>query len=141
VVTDATHIDVFGADNGVGANTTEYYDIAASALNVHVDYIYTTNDCCGAFWDPAGYFSGANQVQLSPFDSVPGYSGGGSVTFHVNAGDAYGFYVYSPDSILGRADLAVSISAAVPEAATWAMMIAGFGLAGATLRRRKLAIA
>lgn len=31
--------------------------------------------------------------------------------------------------------------AAVPEPATWAMMIGGFGLAGAALRRRKLALA
>jgi hypothetical protein len=32
-------------------------------------------------------------------------------------------------------------SGAVPEPATWAMMIAGFGLAGAALRRRRLEIA
>lgn len=31
----------------------------------------------------------------------------------------------------------ISLSSAVPEPATWAMMIAGFGLAGAALRRRK----
>lgn len=32
-------------------------------------------------------------------------------------------------------------TAAVPEAATWAMMIAGFGLAGAAMRRRKMSTA
>ncbi len=32
--------------------------------------------------------------------------------------------------------LAFRIPAAVPEPATWAMMIAGFGLVGVTLRRR-----
>ena len=31
--------------------------------------------------------------------------------------------------------------AGVPEAATWAMLIAGFGLTGATLRRRRAAVA
>ncbi len=31
------------------------------------------------------------------------------------------------------------VSSAVPEPATWAMMIGGFGLAGATLRRRRAA--
>jgi hypothetical protein len=36
---------------------------------------------------------------------------------------------------------AVSISAAVPEAATWAMMIAGFGLVGAATRRRRSGLA
>ena len=36
---------------------------------------------------------------------------------------------------------AVTINAGVPEAATWAMLIAGFGLTGAAMRRRKAAIA
>lgn len=35
----------------------------------------------------------------------------------------------------------ISLSSAVPEPATWAMLIAGFGLAGAALRRRKGALA
>lgn len=35
----------------------------------------------------------------------------------------------------------VSVSGVVPEPATWAMMIMGFGLAGATLRRRRTAAA
>lgn len=34
-----------------------------------------------------------------------------------------------------------AISAAVPEPTTWALMIGGFGLAGASLRRRRLAVA
>jgi PEP-CTERM motif len=33
-----------------------------------------------------------------------------------------------------------NVSAAVPEPATWAMMIAGFGLAGAALRRRRVSV-
>ncbi len=35
----------------------------------------------------------------------------------------------------------VSVNTAVPEAASWAMMIAGFGLVGATMRRRTAALA
>ena len=35
----------------------------------------------------------------------------------------------------------VSVSGGVPEPATWALMLTGFGLAGATLRRRQLAFA
>jgi hypothetical protein len=34
----------------------------------------------------------------------------------------------------------LKVSAAVPEPASWAMMIAGFGLTGATMRRRKAVI-
>jgi hypothetical protein len=35
----------------------------------------------------------------------------------------------------------ISFSSAVPEAATWAMLIAGFGMVGATLRRRRMVAA
>jgi len=35
----------------------------------------------------------------------------------------------------------VSVSGAVPEPATWALMIGGFGMAGATLRRRRMILA
>ena len=35
----------------------------------------------------------------------------------------------------------INVAAAVPEASTWAMLIAGFGLVGATMRRRRLVAA
>ncbi|MBC7520416.1 MAG: PEPxxWA-CTERM sorting domain-containing protein [Sandarakinorhabdus sp.] len=35
----------------------------------------------------------------------------------------------------------VSVTAAVPEAATWTMLIAGFGLVGPAMRRRQAALA
>ncbi len=38
-------------------------------------------------------------------------------------------------------NLTINAAGGVPEPATWAMMIAGFGLAGATLRRRRVALA
>ena len=43
------------------------------------------------------------------------------------------------DNIIVNGDLAPS--AAVPEPATWAMMILGFGAAGAMLRQRRAALA
>jgi hypothetical protein len=43
-----------------------------------------------------------------------------------------------PTNNFGGVSLRVT---AVPEPATWAMLVAGFGLAGATLRRRRTAIA
>lgn len=41
----------------------------------------------------------------------------------------------------GSLDSVTRASAAVPEPATWAMLIAGFGLVGATLRRRTVRVA
>jgi hypothetical protein len=43
----------------------------------------------------------------------------------------------SPPSYAGFFDYSTVISHAVPEPATWALMISGFGLAGAALRRRR----
>lgn len=42
-------------------------------------------------------------------------------------------FIFGGDAADG-AGLKLSLSSAVPEPATWAMMIAGFGLAGAALR-------
>jgi choice-of-anchor C domain-containing protein len=62
----------------------------------------------------------------------------------------YFFTATSASSVLSFTSLANTPSgpaldnvaiAAVPEASTWAMMIAGFGLAGASLRRRRVAAA
>ncbi len=144
VVGAAPSFDLFGSDNQVGANTTSYLDTAVSGATLKVDWTYTTADCCGAFFDPAGYFSSpTGQIQLSPSSSAPGYTGSGSFIVHINPGDVYGFYVFSADSELGRADIAVNLSAyGVPEPATWALMLSGFGMVGYALRRReKLAVA
>lgn len=49
------------------------------------------------------------------------------------------FYLYDDNLSDNRGGVSLAVSA-VPEPATWAMMIAGFGLAGASLRRRKTAV-
>ncbi len=49
--------------------------------------------------------------------------------------------VDDPNSAFGPVIGGVSVSGAVPEPATWALMLGGFGLAGATLRRRRVALA
>jgi hypothetical protein len=46
-------------------------------------------------------------------------------------------YIYSISGGLNVASIDVDVSGAVPEPATWAMMIVGFGLAGSALRRRR----
>ena len=71
-------------------------------------------------------YSGANyQANLTGYGPV-----GGSITFITETGK-YG-------TSLARQSFAF---AAVPEPATWALMIGGFGLMGAVLRRRRSALA
>jgi len=56
-----------------------------------------------------------------------------------NAGDLHAFFgTPSADNIGPLVDnIGLSISAGAPEPAAWALMIGGFGLAGAALRRRR----
>lgn len=59
----------------------------------------------------------------------------------INPADGHAFFVeQSPAS--GRGWVASRITnTAIPEAATWAMLVAGFGLVGAAARRRKAVVA
>lgn len=74
---------------------------------------------------------------------APGTAGGG-VGFHrpalsFTAGDRFDFTVNKGSSYYNDSTgLSATLSTAgVPEPATWALMIGGFGLAGAALRRRR----
>ena len=57
------------------------------------------------------------------------------VTTFPLVGTSNGFLLFNSSSNVQFSGVVASV-AAVPEPATWAMMIAGFGLAGAALRRR-----
>jgi hypothetical protein len=73
------------------------------------------------------------------FDSYLTYTFNNAGTYFARVGNC----CVSPQSSGNGYELQVSIqnhaltAGAVPEPATWAMMIGGFGLAGATLRRRR----
>jgi hypothetical protein len=59
------------------------------------------------------------------------YVGPGTYTFEINGNGAGGLI----------AELGVRLDASVPEPATWALLITGFGMVGAAMRRRAPAIA
>ena len=99
----------------------------------------------GAFGDAdllQGFATGGSSTggSLQPSDGFQRYSIGFNLQ---NAGSAT-FYIGSntPGNVGPILDnvLVESSSAAVPEPATWAMMIAGFGLVGGLMRRRTLAL-
>ena len=87
--------DLFGADNGVGGNTTDLFATSTSVKTVTYNYKYTTHDCCGSEYDPAGYYLNGVETQISPASSNPYETNTGSVTFDLTFGDSYGFYVSS----------------------------------------------
>ena len=67
---------------------------------------------------------------LQPLTFTVG-AGGANVRFYIND-------IYYDDNNGGGVSLSIT---AVPEPATWALMIGGFGLAGAALRQRRRALA
>lgn len=89
-------------------------------------------------------------LQATPVVSAPGPTGLNETPFDViNPGAAglYSFQLQYTECCGGPANLDITINGqapdagGVPEPATWALMISGFSLAGATLRRRRRAVA
>jgi len=121
-----------GQDNlttyGMTANAIRLYDIRWS----HVTEDETAN------WDPAGWFLNGEFFQLTDDNVLTGVVQSGRFQIGVTPGDVWGFYVYTTDGCCGRGALTVST---VPEPASWALLIAGFGLTGAAMRRRGTATA
>jgi hypothetical protein len=132
VVLTPTGFQLWGADNGVGANTTTYTFTAPVAETLTLPWVYTTYDCCSSYWDPAGYVLNGAYTQLSA-DFLFG-SQSGKLYINLSAGDMFGFYVYSRDSVLGRGEIAVTTT---PEPGTLALLGSGL-LAGLGVIRRKL---
>jgi hypothetical protein len=141
IVSD-TAFDLTGGNSG-NEGTSSLRGIADSNFAVSGSWSYLTSDLDGANWDPAGYFVNNDLFQLT--DSEGNDDQSGMFSFDVLAGDQFGFYVFTTDGDFGAATFSVSnLSPAytlggsvVPEPESWAMLIAGFGLVGATMRRRR----
>ena len=137
VVTAPGSFDLVGANNFVGDNYTLYTKKTAHGGVFNFNWTYTTNDIGGSAYDPGGDYLDGSYYQLSSAASDAGEVDVGSVTFFLNAGDTYGFYIHSIDSGFGPADIYVTGDVGtVPEPQSWALMLVGFGLAGYALRRR-----
>lgn len=64
-----------------------------------------------------------------------------NTTFSVTNSSGTSFTGTNGVTFTGGSGISSAITASVPEPATWAMMIAGFGLVGGTMRRRSTKIA
>lgn len=127
-------VDLSGDSNG---SISQLINLAAGSYTISFDYTGNQLDAFGGPFPQAGFnvtigslttFIGPLANNSSVFTTFLGgftTSGPATLTFTQIGGDPL------RGSILDN----VSISA-VPESASWAMMIAGFGLAGAAIRRR-----
>uniref|UniRef100_UPI003F6FCAAD PEPxxWA-CTERM sorting domain-containing protein n=1 Tax=Polymorphobacter sp. TaxID=1909290 RepID=UPI003F6FCAAD len=140
LVTD-TGFTLTSGDNNAGGYTF-LRGIADAAVTLSGSWTYLTLDSGGPEFDPAGYVVNDMLVTLTnDADNIQS----GVFSFDVDSGDRFGFFVRTLDGGFGPASLTISgLSPAytlggneVPEPASWAMLIAGFGLVGATLRRRR----
>lgn len=73
-------------------------------------------------------------------DIVDTATGQAPLSFHgfqAGPGEYFTSVAWSSAQATGVTDVQLGAAAGVPEPATWALMISGFGLAGASLRRRR----
>jgi len=127
-----------GANNDADSNIVTASAVSGGTQNVTFNYSYQTFDEDGSSYDPAGYFVNSNFFQLTSCCTYATQTG--TFTLSLNAGDTYGFYVNSTDGCCGPGAISFAQSG-VPEPASWALMLGGFGAIGGAMRsRRKTAV-
>ena len=135
---------ITGSDNGSGEDTAFYLQTFASAEVITFTWQYASADTGGTNFDPAGWYLNGTEHQLS-MNADPGVGSSGTFSWAVNAGDTFGFYVFSEDSQFGAGMLAINEDLppppppppAIPEPANAALMMAGLAALFAAVRRRK----
>lgn len=110
-----------------------FYDVANQSLN-------TGYYALGFNTVPLVPFSPSRNVQNFLASPLPAFSASSIYNFKINVGPTptilyFGVMDGQFSDNGGRFDISVS---GVPEPASWALLISGFGLVGATMRRRRL---
>ncbi|MEO0441760.1 MAG: NF038122 family metalloprotease [Pseudomonadota bacterium] len=134
-----------GLDLAVGGhedpNTASYFSIDGGLTNFGGDAFFSTGSFVGdgrqaSHWRDVGF----GEEQRGIMDPTFGRNQEGIITnLDLAAFDAFGWNINydvlaNRDQVFRTRDLNVS---AVPEPASWAMMIGGFGLIGGAMRRRR----
>jgi hypothetical protein len=146
-----------GAWGGVVADEGDYYGFIQVAGVLAQSFTATANGTGTVSWidrNRAGYgglqsydvsiFNGVTSVNIGSFATAVGpWVARTSAVFALTSGTTYslrftGLAVSDSTAFIDNVSLA---TIDVPEPASWAMMIAGFGLTGAAMRRRRAVLA
>jgi hypothetical protein len=121
-----------GFSNGSAINDA-FYNVASQSLN-------TGYYALGFGTAPLAGFTPSNNIQNFLVGAVPAFAASNIYTFQINTGTAVPSTLYFGVTDGQYSDngggFRVTISN-VPEPASWALLIAGFGLTGAAMRRRR----
>lgn len=142
---DGTHYVSFGHNGATGGTLSQTFDtVAGTAYTVNYFFAEQQGD------DPAQRFAVSVNGGAAVYSGTPAlnaWTAGPALTFlGTGSPTTLTFQDATPSDAGGGSNLAldgISLTAvgaapgAVPEPATWAMMMAGFGAMGAALRRRQ----
>lgn len=143
ILEPAEGIDNNTTDNGFGAvlaGGSYTFNVAASVVGAAqvFSFLIGTLDTFNSVTLNFVSSTGATSSQTLNGFAIAGLLGqnqsGGRVTYDAQGGPAITSVTFASSSNSFEFD---DLAAAAPEPATWAMMILGFGLAGAALRRRR----
>lgn len=114
-----------------------FTDATATASAFQFASSWTTTSFNGfRLYDLNGTIDAISSVTINPVSNMAGLNAS-RITF-----DANNIYVnWNGLNFDQNTVVTLNINGAVPEPASWAMMIGGFGLVGAAMRRRKVALA
>lgn len=138
--------------NGAGnASTVWQQTITVNPLSRYNFSAFAANSCCNANQAPPNFSmldfqvdtgNGFTTVGSFTLSGVGVWIGSGG-TFSAGAGTSATVRIINTNTVAGGNDFGIddiSVSA-VPEPATWGLMLIGFGMAGTALRRRTRAVA
>ena len=105
----STSVVITGNDEPIGINipgTTSYTIVAPASGTANFSWSYNTADTFGPSFDPFVFLNNGVQTTISDDNGANSQSGTSSIL--VNAGQQFGFGIFSVDGTLGAANVTIS---------------------------------